>query len=175
MYNCEEHIEFVIYKITNKVNDKFYIGSAFNLNKRLNKHRHHLRNNTHVNLYLQNSWNKYGEDNFIVEVLENCKKEELLSREQYFIDALSPDYNICKKAGNVSGLVHTECTKDIISKKNTKYNINIEELISLYKSGLDSRDLAKIYGCTPTTVLRKLPKDIIRTKSQVNKLRVKNV
>ena len=54
-----------IYRIRNLTNNKFYIGSAVNLNKRKNQHFHYLRNNKHHNKPLQNSYNKYGESSFI--------------------------------------------------------------------------------------------------------------
>ena len=45
-----------IYRIRNLTNNKFYIGSAINLNKRKNQHFHYLRNNKHHNKPLQNSF-----------------------------------------------------------------------------------------------------------------------
>lgn len=59
-----------IYKITNKINGKFYIGSSNNLRKRLQDHKRELRAGKHTNKHLQASWNKYGEDSFDFEVLE---------------------------------------------------------------------------------------------------------
>ena len=47
-----------IYKITNKINNKFYIGSAFNLNTRYNRHKRELKLNIYSNKKLQNSVNK---------------------------------------------------------------------------------------------------------------------
>ena len=58
-----------IYKITNKQNDKFYIGSSTNIEMRWYAHKSYLRRNVHANQHLQNAWNKYGEDNFIFSIL----------------------------------------------------------------------------------------------------------
>lgn len=67
-----------IYKITNSVNGKLYIGSSKDINKRWKKHFSDLKNNKHHSKYLQNAWNKYGEDNFRFEVVELVNDEELL-------------------------------------------------------------------------------------------------
>ena len=58
-----------IYKILNKINGKFYIGSSRNIDKRLNDHKNLLRKEKHENKHLQSAWNKYGEENFIFEIL----------------------------------------------------------------------------------------------------------
>ena len=54
-----------IYKIVNKINGKYYVGSSKDvINYRWIHHKRALRSNRHKNDYLQNAWNKYGEDNF---------------------------------------------------------------------------------------------------------------
>lgn len=86
-----------IYKITNIVNNKFYIGSSKKLNKRLIDHFSRLRNNYHKNKYLQDSFNKYGEANFKVEVLaefKNLTAQQLLDKEQEYLDSIS-DWKSC--------------------------------------------------------------------------------
>lgn len=89
----------VIYKITNIVTQQCYIGSAINFQKRKIKHLHHLRKGNHHSLYLQNAWNKYGESNFLFEVITKCPKEYLIKLEQWFIDTLKPVYNMTNIAG----------------------------------------------------------------------------
>lgn len=84
-----------IYMIVNQVNNHRYIGSSINIRTRLWKHRSLLRHQHHENAHLQNAWNKYGEDKFYFTVLEKCSKEERFSREQYYVDLLHPEYNIC--------------------------------------------------------------------------------
>jgi len=79
---------FVVYKITNLVNEKFYIGSASYYDKRIGTHVSRLRQNIHKNPHLQAAWNKYGEDNFKFEVLERCTKESLITREMELIKKL---------------------------------------------------------------------------------------
>lgn len=68
----------VIYKIRNVVNQKFYVGSAVDTRTRFRQHRRLLRNNTHHCKHLQAAWNKYGEDAFKFEVIEQVASRELL-------------------------------------------------------------------------------------------------
>ena len=74
-----------VYKITNIINNKFYIGSSKNIEKRLKNHFNNLKNNTHCNKHLQNAYNKYGKDAFISEILEITSEYNLRSREDYYI------------------------------------------------------------------------------------------
>lgn len=87
-----------IYKITNLINNKFYIGSGKCIRKRFYHHKTMLKHNKHTNSYLQRSWNKYGENNFKFEILVICPKEYRIKLEQWFLDNMKPDYNICKNA-----------------------------------------------------------------------------
>ena len=82
-----------IYQIRNTKDNKIYIGSAVNLNKRKNNHFSHLRRNLHSNKHLQNAFNKHGRNNFIFEVLITCHKSMLIWYEQQFLDQWKPEYN----------------------------------------------------------------------------------
>lgn len=53
---------------------------------------------------------KYGYSNFKLEILEYCKVKDLIKREQYYIDALKPEYNILKVAYSSLGFRHSEET-----------------------------------------------------------------
>ena len=77
----------VIYKIRNVVNDKFYVGSTVNSRKRFWEHRKDLRLGKHTSVALQRAWDKYGEDCFKFEVIEQYEtKEELYPAEQKWLD-----------------------------------------------------------------------------------------
>lgn len=107
-----------IYKITNIINNKCYIGSAVRLRKRINRHKSDLNRNVHHSEKLQRAWNKYGEENFKFEVLFTCNKEDLIAKEQSQINWFKPEYNICKVAGNCAERECTEETRDKLSKAN---------------------------------------------------------
>lgn len=90
-----------IYKIENIANNKVYVGSSNNIETRWQKHRALLRHNKHQNSHLQGAWNKYGENSFIFSIVELCPVNSLLSREQYFINTIHPEYNQTTTAGKV--------------------------------------------------------------------------
>lgn len=112
-----------IYVIENLVNNKLYVGSAVNMSKRWTLHLSHLRHQKHHSKHLQNAWNKYGESNFNFKVLEYCQPEDLITIEQYYLDWLEPEYNICKLARSCRGIKLTPEHKHKISLAN-KGNCN---------------------------------------------------
>jgi group I intron endonuclease len=59
-----------IYKIINAVNNKFYVGSAVNFEKRKARHLWRLRRGDHANKHLQAAWHKYGDKAFVFVVVE---------------------------------------------------------------------------------------------------------
>ena len=75
-----------IYHIINKVNGKRYVGQSKDIKTRWSWHRSYLRRNKHHNLYLQRSWNKYGEDAFFFLVTDVCEESDLCKIEQSYID-----------------------------------------------------------------------------------------
>ena len=77
-----------IYAIKNVINGRHYVGSSGNLIERWKQHKRSLNRNVHANPYLQNSWNKYGEDIFIFNVVEKCDPKFLIARETFWIKKL---------------------------------------------------------------------------------------
>jgi group I intron endonuclease len=111
-----------VYKITTANNNMFYIGSSSrSIIKRLQQHFCDLKKNKHHSLYLQRVYNKYGKSILKIEILEYCNKENILEREQYYIDTLNPVYNTCKIAGNSTGKKHSKETREKQSKKRLEY------------------------------------------------------
>jgi group I intron endonuclease len=82
-----------IYKITNKINGKFYIGKTiYDANSRLRKHRNTANSGSHY--WLHNAMRKYGYENFIVETIEKVDDPDMLNeREIFWIEKLNPEYN----------------------------------------------------------------------------------
>jgi hypothetical protein len=80
---------------------------------------------------------KNGYSNFKLEILEYCKKEDLLIREQYYIDRLKPDYNILKKADSSLGFKHSEEAKIIMSNlaKGRLFSLETRAKISVSRIG----------------------------------------
>lgn len=100
-----------IYKIVNTANGKFYVGSSVQIESRIFQHLGLLRKGKHNNGHMQSAFAIYGEDAFDFALIEACDRCELLAREQYHIDALQPEYNICKFAGNTLGVLHNDAAK----------------------------------------------------------------
>lgn len=103
-----------IYKITNLVNQKLYIGSSANLVRRQKDHFKKLSINRHPNSHLQSAVNHYGIENFIFQVIEYCEKDQLLTKEQYHIDqhdSCNMGYNMCPVAASTLGRKHSEEAK----------------------------------------------------------------
>ncbi len=115
-----------IYKITNKKNGKFYIGSSKHIDRRWWEHKNDLNKNQHTNLKLQHAWNYYGEDSFEFVILENIDESKLLEREQFYLDTFVPykrniGYNIGNKAFGGDNFTHNP-NKDQILEKITQLN-----------------------------------------------------
>lgn len=76
-----------IYKIVNKINGKYYVGSSSDVFYRINyRHVKLLMENRHINSHLQNAWNKYGKNNFDFILVEEVSKPKLLQTEQKYLD-----------------------------------------------------------------------------------------
>jgi group I intron endonuclease len=87
----------------------FYIGSSANLSRRHKKHETSVRAGKHHNRRVQSSWNKYQVFEFVV--LEECDKEVLIAREQFYFDKHVGDSkmnNLCLVAGSTLGHRHSE-------------------------------------------------------------------
>lgn len=90
-YKYEGHsLKSGIYKITNKHNNKVYVGSAKRFKSRWADHAKSLKNGLHQNKHLLHSFQYYGEDAFvfeIIEVMENSTKEQRFLQEEKYIQA----------------------------------------------------------------------------------------
>jgi len=106
-----------IYKITNLINSKIYVGSSKDVDIRWRIHISDLNLGTHCNTPLQHSWNLHGATAFEFEVLEYVANEkDLIVREQYWMNLTNccdreVGYNLAKLAGSNLGKKHTEEAK----------------------------------------------------------------
>ena len=97
-----------IYQIKNSKTGKCYIGQTTDFKRRKREHLNELRKHKHSNLYLQNAFDKYGEDSFEFTILEECEKEQANDREIFWLNnfggfASSNNYNLCQ-AGGAKGI-----------------------------------------------------------------------
>lgn len=70
-----------IYKITNKINNKCYIGQSVDITRRIREHRNCKSKSQGIDSAIQ----KYGIDNFTFEIVEECTQQELNEKEIYWI------------------------------------------------------------------------------------------
>lgn len=118
-----------IYEIVNIVNNKRYIGQSTNINARFRSHKNKLRKNQHRNPYLQNAWNKYGETNFVFNIIQTCKDVELDELEQKYIETCNTcnrEYGYNIDNGGNSNKHLSEETREKISEARKKENLSDE-------------------------------------------------
>ena len=65
-----------VYKISNTLSGRYYIGYSTNINRRFTVHRNKLKQNYHDNIFLQRAYNLDGEDKFVYEIIHICDTEE---------------------------------------------------------------------------------------------------
>lgn len=115
-----------IYKITNLVNGKIYIGQSMDIEKRFKEHISNCKYKRNNNYALYKAFNKYGVGNFKFEIITLCSVEELDNMEIKFIEKynsygvngynMTPGGNSSKGTRGFTGRKHTIATKDKISE-----------------------------------------------------------
>ena len=151
-----------IYTITNVLDNKYYVGSSLNIVNRLKVHKQQLKRNTPSNNYLQAAWNKYGEQNFIFEIvlnLNHCDEQTIRNIEQEILDKeFDKTYNLSryaimlatnvKRKTKVTNQNRRVSGSDIaLNKKSNKWraciNINDDSIhlgcFDTYEEALDAR------------------------------------
>lgn len=114
--NPENLLKRGVYKIVNITTGKYYVGSTImTFIKRFQHHISMLRANRHKNAYLQNAWNKYGEDDFECFIIEVCEKNNCLEREQYWLDILECSNK--EKSYNINPLATNITSREVIEKR----------------------------------------------------------
>lgn len=112
----EDYHKSGVYIIKSMIDNKIYIGSTKDFITRYKTHKSKLYRGIHHSVYLQNFYNKYGNEKLTFSIIEFCDKEHLIKREQYWLDKLKPQFNTRKIAENNEGTKRTQEQKDKISK-----------------------------------------------------------
>jgi len=182
-----------VYQILNIKNNKRYIGSTLQKNIRFNKHKNELRNNNHPNVYLQEDWNKYSEDDFVFKILcDNITEIDKLNQEQNFINSfdfntlynIQPNSNLSMRGAKFTerhknrlrkamrGKTPARSTIQACIKKNT---INIDEsikqnIIVLYEKGVSLSQLSKDFKYS----IKKIRKELILNNVLIDSTKRRN-
>jgi len=129
-----------LYKITNLINNKVYIGQTINYKDRWGNHKRQLNRNAHRNEHLQFAWNKYEQNSFTFEIIDECNSiKESDIRETYYIDYYNArnnkfGYNIRTGGKNYN---HSEESKQKMSVANRghKHSEETKRKISIARVG----------------------------------------
>lgn len=121
-----------VYKITNIINNKVYIGkTSVCFKERLEAHLYSLKRGDHCNKHLQRAWNKYGGDSFTYDILFVSENEkEINDKEIEFIDKYKStvqDFGYNLTSGGESGYRLSEETKQKMSLSARGKGTNLTE------------------------------------------------
>ena len=140
-----------IYVIVNNINDKKYVGkTTLDIQKRFKQHCNEYKRDRCKNRPLYKAMLKYGIENFSVDLLKVCNIEDLSKYESYYINELNTyghnGYN-ATKGGDGTVLY------------------NYKEILELYNSGLNMRQIAKQLYCCVDTISKVINNsDVIKHK-----------
>lgn len=126
-----------IYKITNQINGKIYIGKTLKtIPERWKEHCRDYKRERCEKRPLYDAMNKYGIENFIIEEVEECSPDILNNREVYWIEqygSFKYGYNATKGGDG-------------------KHYIDYDLIYSLYKEGKNQKEIVAIVNCSTDTV-----------------------
>jgi group I intron endonuclease len=147
-----------IYKITNQINEKVYIGKTLEtIEKRWKQHLYDSKKDTHKNRPIYRAINKYGVENFTIEQIEKCLEKDINDRERFWIES----YNSFKDGYNAT-----------IGGDGKAY-IDRSQVISLYNKGYTCKEIGQIMSIDAGTVSKILKNNNIKVISGQELARLK--
>lgn len=154
-------IKGFIYKITNDINDKVYIGKT-TLSSVEDRFQEHLKDSQRVRFEkrpLYNAISKYGIENFHIYLIEEVPLEQLEDREKYWIkqyDSYQNGYN-----ATLGG--------------DGKLQFDYEAIVKEYQKGSLIKEIAKKFNCSNDTVARAISLAKMDTSLNYNKTLQKSI
>ena len=136
-----------IYKMTNNINGKIYIGLSVNIDTRMYNHYWSAfnPNASEYDSYLSRAIRKYGKENFSYEIIEECPISDLPLRERYWIDY----YNATNR--NIG--YNISCGGDGNSTWNEE---ETNMVIDYYKEGKSAEEIASLTGKTVSSIQNRM-------------------
>lgn len=153
-----------IYMWVNSVNGKRYVGSSSDLQKRFSAYYSVAYLTKYNTTMIHRALLKYGYSAFSLHILEYCSPNDLIPREQYYIDLYKPEYNILKVAGSSKGLIVTEEWKQKNAKNQPKaIKIIVTDLVTNISTIYDSMgQAAKAIGIHESSIHKYFSRNQIR-------------
>lgn len=159
----------------------YYIGSAIDFEKRFKRHIRELSSNTHHNIILQRSFNKYGITNLKTIILEQVDytKELILEKEQYYIDLYRKDYG--KRCCNLSGASFGDTKTDHPDREEIIYKTT-KKLIEYYSKMSEEEKQLKygnvgikngMYGKTHSEKTKQMISEKNKGRKPINSIAIK--
>lgn len=118
-----------IYVIKNTHNDKVYVGSSFNIQKRWDSHLSSLRSDRHHSCKLQGDYNLLGESSFYLEIVEETNSNIKEKEDGWISDLNSKEYGY--NIGDAvfgDALTYHPNRDDIIKRRTETANQNISNM-----------------------------------------------
>lgn len=140
-----------IYKIINKIDNRYYLGSSQNIERRWIRHKYDLKRQKHNNIFLQRAYNKYGSDAFYLEIINICQGE-IKKIEQDYLDKLDDfAYNLSKFANGGDMITYhpdrSRILNNISKSLKKRYSIAIErQKVSISNSGHNNPMWGKLHS-----------------------------
>jgi group I intron endonuclease len=83
-----------VYQVTCRVDGGRYVGSAVDVDQRVEQHKTQLRAGKHPNRLLQEAWVRHGEDQFVFKILEQADPWKLEELEKKYLKEVAPEFNL---------------------------------------------------------------------------------
>lgn len=126
-----------VYKITNNLNQKLYIGKTdFSIEKRWLEHCNERLRSQSQDRPLYRAMNKYGIEHFSIEIIEECSIDQVYSREIYWIEY----YGSFKNGYNAT------------SGGEGRSYLDYDTIFALYNTGISIAETARIMGISLDSV-----------------------
>ena len=155
-----------IYKITNKINNKVYIGCSKDIHHRWIAHKSEsvLEKNKQYNYSIHKAFRKYGIDNFSFEIIELLPEEQLFDREKYWINyynSYNNGYN--ETLGGDSG-------PSLPEEQNPNAKLSLQDVVEIRTKILEGAMASEVYPIYASKISLRGFQHIWRGESWINVL-----